>query len=70
MVFRDMERGLDPEQMASAQDTNPENVRNYIRSLEDLLSGRRPKTRRRRKSKPAHTASCWAETCRQGSAVM
>ena len=26
------------------QATNPENVRDYIRSLEDLLSGRLPKT--------------------------
>jgi hypothetical protein len=40
MILRDMERGLDPEQMASSQNTNPENIRGYIKSLDDLLSGK------------------------------
>jgi hypothetical protein len=44
MVFRDMEGGLDPEQIASSQGTNVANVEAHIRSIERMLSGALPAT--------------------------
>lgn len=44
MVFRDMERDLDTQQIASSQGTNVANVEAHIRSVERMLSGRLPTT--------------------------
>jgi hypothetical protein len=44
MILRDMERGLTVEQIASSQRTTVDNARNYVRGIEDMLSGRLPTT--------------------------
>lgn len=44
MVLRDMERGLDVEQIALKQGTSINNVRAYVRGLQGVLSGELPTT--------------------------
>jgi len=44
MVFRDLERGLDSEQIALSQGTNVANVEAHLRSIERVLSGVLPTT--------------------------
>jgi hypothetical protein len=39
MIFRDMERGLTVEQIASSQGTSVANARNYVRGIEAMLRG-------------------------------
>ena len=45
IVFRDMERDLNAEQMACSQRTSVSNVRNLIRSVQHLLDGTLPTTK-------------------------
>jgi hypothetical protein len=42
MILRDMERGLTVEQIASSQRTTVDNAKNYVRGIEDMLSGKLP----------------------------
>ena len=42
MIFRDMERGLTVEQIASSQGTSLDNARNYVRGTEAMLRGELP----------------------------
>ena len=42
MIFRDMERGLTVEQIASSQRTTLDNARNYVRGTEAMLRGELP----------------------------
>ena len=44
MVFRDMEEGLDAEQIASRQRIRLNGARGYVRGVEALLSGELPTT--------------------------
>jgi hypothetical protein len=44
MIFRDMERGLTVEQIASSQRTTLDNARNYVRGTEAMLRGELPTT--------------------------
>ena len=45
IVFRDMERDLNAQQMACSQRTSVSNVRNLIRSVQHLLDGTLPTTK-------------------------
>ena len=44
MVLRDMEDGLNDEQIAAKQNTTLENARNYRRTVEEVLAGELPST--------------------------
>jgi hypothetical protein len=70
MIFRDLERGLTVEQIASSQRTTLDNARNYVRGTEATLRGELPTAPSQALKGPASTDTCWGAICRLRSAAM